>query len=231
MQRNLSAVYSGEYTQWNTRLHSLQLLLFMYKQMQDQGVRLGDAGALCYSWGLVFSRMPNDEYDLSERSFGDSLVWRRNYASGKRLNTLTFYWLGELASFSKLQDQAIKQMGFTALASNSQNPWAACTVYLYECRQDHAISRNFCSNTTICKNNEHPTMKSMNENVWFACLIWLEAQCWVKPFPKLSMKGTICCHEEFVGLSFSLCIYYYWLRRWKKPQFVSSTTAWVMLQV
>lgn len=117
MQRNLSAVYSAEYTQRNTQLHSLQLLLFMYKQMQDQGVRLGDAGALCYSWGLVFSRMPNDEYDSSERSFGDSLVWRRNYASGKRLNTLTFYWLGELASFSKSQDQAIKQMGFTALAA------------------------------------------------------------------------------------------------------------------
>ena len=110
MQKNLSAVYSGEYTQWNTRLHSLQVMLFMYKQMQDQGVRLGDGGALCYSWGLVFSRMPNDEYDSFERSFGDSLVWRRNYASGKRLNTLTFYWLGELGSFSKWQDQAIKQM-------------------------------------------------------------------------------------------------------------------------
>lgn len=42
MQKNLSAVYSGEYTQWNTQFHSLQVMLFMYKQMQDQGIRLGD---------------------------------------------------------------------------------------------------------------------------------------------------------------------------------------------
>lgn len=163
MHKNLSAVYSGEYTQLNTRLHSLQVMLFVYKQMQDQGVRLGDGGALCYSRGLVFSRMPND--DWKKLTSGDSLVWKRNYASGKRLNTLTLYWLGELWSFSKWQDQAIKQLGFTALASKWQTPWTARTVYLYECRRDHAISWHFCSNSVIYKNNEHPTMRSMNENV------------------------------------------------------------------
>lgn len=175
--------------------------------MQDQGVRLGKGGALCYSRGLVFSRTPNDEYDSFERSFGDLRVWKRNYASGKRLNTLTFYWLGELGSFSKWQDQAVKQMGFTALTSKWQTPWAACTVYLYECRQDAAASWNASSNTIVYKNSERPRMRSMKENVWFACPIWLDEQCWVKLFPKQSMQGTICFHEGFVPLSFSLCIY------------------------
>lgn len=48
--KNLSAVYGGEYPQWNRRLHSLQVMLFMYKQMQDQGVRLRNRGALRYTY-------------------------------------------------------------------------------------------------------------------------------------------------------------------------------------
>lgn len=44
MQKNLSTVYSGEYTQWNTQFHSLQVMLFTYKQMQDRSVLLMRAG-------------------------------------------------------------------------------------------------------------------------------------------------------------------------------------------
>lgn len=56
---------------------------------------------MCYSRGLVFSRRPNEEHNPFERSSGCSLVWKSNCASGKRLNAFKFYWLGELASFSK----------------------------------------------------------------------------------------------------------------------------------
>lgn len=47
MQKNLSAVYSGEYIQWNTWLHSSQATLFMYKQTDAR------PGCKAGRWGRI----------------------------------------------------------------------------------------------------------------------------------------------------------------------------------
>jgi len=58
MHKDLPAVYRGEYTQQNSRLHSLQVTLFTYKQVPDQGVRLG-AGVHCATReGWYFQERP-----------------------------------------------------------------------------------------------------------------------------------------------------------------------------